>query len=135
MNKLEGIISEVRTEAGISLVQVQAAEGVLFTSVVIDTPQTAPYLHTGQKVHALFKETEVIIAKAGLLAISLQNRIPCTIRSIRWGVLLCELQLAHGAVVLGSIITNNACQQLGLEVGQPVIALVKTNEISLSPHA
>ena len=33
-----------------------------------------------------------------------------------------------------SIITRNACEQLSLKENDPVIALIKTNEVSLSPH-
>jgi len=33
-----------------------------------------------------------------------------------------------------SVITASAAQQLGLATGDSVTAMVKTNEISLSPH-
>ncbi len=134
MNKLEATIKEILTHDGISLVKLESPDNVVFTSVVIDTPETAGYLKTGNRVNMLFKETEVSIAKGAVENISLQNRIPCKIKAINTGVLFCELHLVWGDNNLYSIITGNACRQLMLQENDAVTALIKTNEISLSPH-
>jgi len=140
MNKLSGEIKEIQTADNLSLVKVYV-DGITFTSIVIDTPATNPGLRIGNLVSILFKETEVIIARAPLPAISVQNRMECIIHDIHSGELLCELTLhlvdgmpggTSGEVgEIRSIITRNACDQLDLRVNDRVIALVKTNEISL----
>jgi molybdate transport system regulatory protein len=99
---------------------------------VIDTPETASYLSVGAVVKMLFKENEVVIAKAFAGQISMQNRFNCTIRSIEKGRLLSKLILNYQQHTITSLITTNAIQQLNCVVGDEVIAMVKTNEISLS---
>lgn len=134
MNRLEGTIKEIITHEGISLVRLDSPGNLVFTSVVIDTSETAGYLKTGNRVSMLFKETEVSIAKGAVENISLQNRIPCKIKAINKGILFCGLHLVCGDNNLYSIITSNACRQLMLKENDAVIALIKTNEVSLSPH-
>lgn len=137
MNVLPGEITEITTEEGISLVQIRL-ETLLFTSIVLDIPATSPYLVTGHSVSLLFKETEVIIAKPSVLAISVRNRIECRVKKIRTGKILCELTLVFAGALTGqeyeirSIITRNACEELELKENDKIIALIKTNEVSLS---
>ena len=156
MNILQGNIKEITTENEISLVKIDA-DGQIFTSIVIDIPDGTNYLKIGHPVRLLFKETEVIIARTSPLAISVQNRIECVIREITIGRLLCNLTLdildnRHSSgdgslqgdrhspgdpfppAQIQSIITRNACDQLSLQTGDKVTALIKTNEVSLSPH-
>jgi len=140
MNILQGNIIEITTENEISLVKIDAG-GQVLTSIVIDTPEGSAYLKIGHPVRLLFKETEVIIAVTSPLAISVQNRIECIIREITTGKLLCDLALdilSNGASPgsinrqIRSIITRNACEQLSLQPGDKVTALIKTNEVTLS---
>jgi molybdate transport system regulatory protein len=133
MNTLNGNITAIQSHEGISLVKVESND-TIFTSIVLDTPETASYLKTGHSVKIIFKETEVIISKDSSPNISLQNRLDCTIESIKKGVLLSQINLNFGETIIESIITTNACEQLQLEKNDTVIALIKTNEISLSPN-
>ncbi|HEY4060714.1 MAG TPA: TOBE domain-containing protein [Puia sp.] len=133
MNVVYGEIIDVASETDLSLVRV-LAHGQTFHAIVIDTPATSPYLKKGHPVQLLFKETEVIIARQGPLQISVRNQVPCRIERITAGKLLCELALGWSGIPLRSIITRTACEALDLKVDDPVIALIKTNEVSLSPH-
>jgi molybdate transport system regulatory protein len=165
MNILHGEITELVSEGELSLVKV-LAYGQLFHSIVIDTPDSSPYLTKGHPVRLLFKETEVIIATTDPLSVSVRNQLRCRVKKITVGKLLCELTLswtpapclaadssssASGTAApaagiplatnnlavapdIRSVITRNACEQLDLKENDPVIALIKTNEVSLSPH-
>jgi len=133
MNTLSGNITAIQSHEGISLVKVKSND-TIFTSIVLDTPETASYLDIGQPVQIIFKETEVIISKDLNPNISIQNRLQCTIESIKKGVLLSQINLNFGGTIVESIITTNACEQLQLEKNDTVLALVKTNEVSLSPN-
>jgi molybdopterin-binding protein len=145
MNVLTGVITGIITENELSLVKVSVGFLTL-TSIVIDTPATSAYLTKGHPVKLLFKETEVIIARVQPLAISVQNKIECIIRKIRPGKILCQLDLEivvsetmAGAGTgerreIRSIITRNACEQLNLTENERIIALIKTNEVSLSAN-
>jgi molybdopterin-binding protein len=170
MNTLTGEIAAITTEQNISLVKVLAS-GQLFYSLILDTPDTSPWLKTGSPVRLLFKETEVMIAlpTSSPLQISVRNQLPCHISSIISGTILCELTLAlssnatpptpsatpappagspdqppASATILPArsgaptrstikaIITRAACDALSLKENDPVIALIKTNEVSLA---
>lgn len=143
MNVLQGEITEIITENEISLVKVKVGDSLLLTSIVIDTPATSSYLKKGHPIKLLFKETEVIIAKplpSQLLAISVRNRIECIIRKVTTGKILCQLDLdfLHAGPgeyrEIRSIITRDACEQLNLQENDKIIALIKTNEVSLSAN-
>jgi molybdopterin-binding protein len=132
MNDLPANIAAVESYGHLSLVKAVIEEDV-FTAIVIDTPQTAPYLTAGSTVHLLFKENEVAVAKSFSGEISLQNRFSCTIRAIESGRLLTRLLLQYRQFDLSAVITTNAARQMNLAKGDNVVAFVKTNEITLSP--
>jgi len=133
MNVLIGNITGIHGSESLSLVKIEVG-GVIFTSIIIDTPESEVYFKIGNRVNVYFKETEVIIAKNELLNISIQNKIPCTIISMKLGEILTELHLRFEDFEIKSLITTNACKTLNLKNGDAVLALIKTNEISLSPN-
>jgi molybdopterin-binding protein len=145
MNTLTGEITAITTEQYISLVKILAGDQ-LFYSLILDTPATSPWLKIGAAVRLLFKETEVMIAlpTSTPLPISVRNQLPCRITSIISGTILCELTLAltpltnapsasqAGQQHIKAIITRAACDALSLKENDPIIALIKTNEVSLA---
>ena len=133
MNILKGNITNIHESESLSLVKI-AVGNIIFTSIIIDTPESDSYFKIGNTVKIYFKETEVIIAKNELLNISIQNKIPCTIISMKLGEILTELHLRFEDFDIKSLITTNACKTLNLKNGDAVLALIKTNEISLSPN-
>ena len=133
MNTLNGIITAIQSHEGLSLVKVKSNH-TTFTSIVLDTAETVSYLKTDHSVKIIFKETEVIISKDFNPNISIQNRILCTIQSIKKGVILSQINLLSDNVSIKSIITSNACDQLALKENDTVMSLIKTNEVSLSPN-
>ena len=134
MNKLLGEIINIETHDSISLVKIRTKNNLIFTSIVLDTPETVDYLKLGNSVKIYFKETEVIISKDINPNISIQNRIPCRIKSLKIGELLGQINLIYNEIEIKSIITKNACKQLDLKENDEVLALIKTNEVSLSPN-
>ncbi len=132
MNILPGIIKEIITESDLSLVKVEVLD-TTFKSIVVENPQTSHYLKTGHQVNMLFKETEVIIGLPAVDHISLQNRMLCEIQHINKGKLLSDLSLSFHRHRLNAVITSHAVEQLKLQPQDQVVALIKTNEIMLSP--
>lgn len=131
MNVLTGSIKSIQNHGNLSLVLVTVAS-VDLTSIVIETPQSADYLKIGTTVKVMFKETEVIIARKGEYAISLQNQIPVSILKINEGLLLSELTLDYQGSFIRSIITTRAVKKLALSPGDEVMAMIKTNELMLA---
>ncbi|MEM7103401.1 MAG: TOBE domain-containing protein [Bacteroidota bacterium] len=131
MNRLTGKIESIETSGSLSVVNLSVGSANM-KSIVTETPETAEYLEVGKNVDVLFKETEVIIGKGTEHAISLRNRLICKIEKIEKGDLLGKLTLKHEEGTIMSVITANAVHNLGLEIGETVTALIKTNEIMLA---
>lgn len=101
-------------------------------AVLIDTPKTAPYLIVGREVTLMFKETEVILAtKVGML--SIDNEINGSIKAIENGALLSRICLSSSAGEIVAVISADAAKKLELTEGKEATAMIKLNEVILSP--
>jgi molybdopterin-binding protein len=130
VNKLKGRIVHIDSSEAMSLVEVDAG-GDIFSSIVLETPQSATYLKCGNPIDILFKETEVSIAKNLGGQISIRNRIKSVIKNIECGEILAKITLDYKGKNIVSIITTKSAKRLELKVGETVDWLVKTNEVSL----
>lgn len=131
MNILKGEILKIYVYENLSVIHLKAGDD-FFKSVVIATPTTNPYLQVGNVLNVLFKETEVIIGKGDVSNISLQNKLLAKIIKITKGALLSKIELQTSTKKIVSFITSDAVNQLKLEAGEEVYAMIKTNEIMLS---
>lgn len=130
MNKLNGIVSAIENNDTMALVDVMV-EHVNFSAILLETPVTAKYLHIGELVTLLFKETEVSLAKNLQGELSLRNRVTATVVGIEMGDILSAITLNFLDKKLVSVITTRAVKRLQLKVGDAVEALVKANEVAL----
>lgn len=128
MNKLKGKIMNIESSEHISIVDIEV-EGDLFSSIIIETPETADYLRIGNEVFMLFKETEVSIGKALSGNLSLRNRLKSKIKTIEKGKVLTKITLDYKRKDIISIITTRSANNLDLKVGDEVQGLVKANEV------
>jgi molybdopterin-binding protein len=133
LNQLTGTIAEIHSCDGLSLIKVKTADHTVFSSLILGDTRATGWLMVGKPVKLHFKETEVMISTDSNLNISVQNRLPCKVHSLNIGEILGQVNLVFSGTSVCSIITANACRQLNLKVNDKVIALIKTNEISLSP--
>jgi molybdate transport system regulatory protein len=130
MNRIEVIIKQVMNSGGIVMVDMEAA-GLTLTALLIDTPNTPGWLKQGNLIYAVFKETEVSIAKDFSGKISLRNKIPCIVSHIERGELMSIIHLTHNTCQLQSAITTRSVDMLELKSGDEVTAMIKANEITL----
>lgn len=130
MNQLEGTIQEVKTAGNLSVITILAQDTEL-TAVVLENPRDNVYLKPGNRILALFKETEVSIGKDLSGELSIRNRFLGPVAWIEKGELLSKIGVQFGDMVLQSVITTRSCDQLGIQPGDRVTALVKSNEIML----
>ena len=133
MNSFLGHITEVTTNGTMSIVCVEVESGEEFMSVVIDTPESAPYMKKGNKVNVLFKEMEVAVTTQNELDISIENRITGNITRMEEGVLLSRLVLETTIGEVIAIISTMSVKQMGLVEKMNVMIMVKLNEIILAP--
>ncbi len=132
MNILAGKIRSIKTNGSLSLVEILINEDI-FKSIIIETPESVPFLRDGEPINVMFKETEVSLAKDLAGIISLQNRIDCTVRQIEKGELLSKVILDYNGRTVISVITSGAAEQMNLREGDKVKALIKTNEVVIAP--
>jgi len=130
MNKIKGKVKNITSGKDVSLVEVDTPIGTVH-SVVIGDGSLFEHLQVGKDVYVLFKETEVSIGKDLSGQISLRNRFRCVIKRIEEGQVLSRIILDCGGTEIVSIITTGSVKRMGLENGDNVCALVKTNEVSL----
>jgi len=131
MNILKGKIEKLTVSGSLTLIGIEV-NNIGMSAVVIDTPETAPYLKLGNTITVVFKETEVIIGKGNTDNISLRNKFTGTIDILECKELLSRLTINTSVGKISSIITTNAVNQLNLKLGSEVTAMIKTNEIMLS---
>ncbi len=130
MNKLKGYIKNINSSQNLSIVEIDL-NGIDICSIVVETPETASYLKTGNQVFVLFKETEVSIGKNVQGLISLRNQIPCKVTKIEKGKILSKIDLECKEHRIVSIITTSSVERLNLSIGDEVTAFIKSNEVSL----
>ena len=105
--------------------------GDIFSSIVLETPASAPYLKYGKGIIVLFKETEVSVAKNLTGLISLRNRFKAIVKRMEKSDILTKVFLQYKDKEIIAIISTRSAQKLGLMDGDQVEWLVKTNEVSL----
>ena len=131
MNQLSGEIESIETKDSLSLVSVKVGTTIL-SAIVIKTPQTASYLKIGNPIQVIFKATEVTVGSGYVHHISLQNQLTGEVVAIESGQLLSRLALKTAVGLIFSVITTKAVNQLQLQVGSEITAMVKTNEVMLT---
>ena len=132
MNRLKGSIQEVKVSGSLSQVKIKIGNKTSINSIIIETPESAPYLMRGQSVDVIFKETEVVLAKGNVENLSLINRIPGEITAVKQGSILCEVSLTTDAGPILAIISREALDSLPLGPGDRITALVKLNEVMIA---
>lgn len=132
MNSFEGHIVSIEESEKMSLVTVSIKGDQKIKAIILETSATASYLKLNNPIQILFKETEVVIGTAEPHQISLQNRIPGTVSHIEKAGLLSKLIVKSKIGEIGSIISTRAIQDLGIQEGSNVVAMIKLNEVMLS---
>jgi molybdate transport system regulatory protein len=130
MNQIEVIIQDVTSADGIIVVDLLRDDQSL-TALLIDMPENPEWLKRGNTIYAVFKETEVSIAKEFSGRISLRNKLPCVIREIIRGQLMTLVSMTFQDTIIQSAITTRSVDMLDLQPRDQVTAMIKANEITL----
>ncbi|MBT0608119.1 TOBE domain-containing protein [Aequorivita echinoideorum] len=131
MNRIPAEITAINTAGNLSEVQLTSGE-IKFTVLLVETPETAPYLKIGSRMTLLFKETEVILAENSAVNVSIQNRFHGTISEIKKSEILSEIILKTAVGTVKCLISTSQLATLPFYEGQEVAIFVKANEIMLS---
>jgi molybdate transport system regulatory protein len=87
----------------------------------------------GTEVTALIKATEVALSIDPVDGLSIRNQIPGTVTAVTTGGAMATVKVTvGGGTELTAAVTKAAVEDLGLAPGAPVVALVKSTEVSLA---
>ena len=128
MNKLTGKITTLTNKDHLSKVSL-AVGNQIFHAIVINVNNINPNLVIGQKVFILFKETEVTLSLKPLEHISIDNKIPVIVDTIKKGVLLSRIVVSLEGIQINTVVPAEFA--LTIQEGMSLIMLIRSNELML----
>jgi len=129
VNRIDGTVKAIEATDVVTYIRVQSGE-TCFNLIKSKCPE---WLTVGERVRCTFQEGSVCVSKDCPGRVSIENRLPATLKDVRQGASLCELtfECEFGKVV--SLITSHAFEDLGLEQGCSATVLLRGVDIHLEP--
>ncbi|MER7969987.1 MULTISPECIES: TOBE domain-containing protein [unclassified Streptomyces] len=131
-NQLPGTVTAVTPGEVMAAVRVRLAGGQDLTAAITLEAVEDLGLAAGSAVRALVKSTEVALATGPVAGVSIRNQLPGTVAGVALGGAMATVKVAVPGGELTSAITREAAADLGLAPGSPVVALIKSTEVSLA---
>ncbi|MFF8093743.1 molybdopterin-binding protein [Streptomyces sp. NPDC016675] len=131
-NQLTGTVTAVTPGEAMATVRVRLSGGQDLTAAITRDAADDLSLVAGSAVRALVKSTEVALAIGRVDGLSIRNRLPGTVTALTAGEAMASVRVAVEGAELTAAITREAADDLSLSVGAPVVALVKSTEVSLA---
>jgi molybdate transport system regulatory protein len=131
-NQLPGTVAGVTPGEAMATVKIRLDGGQDLTAAITLESVADLALAQGTPVRALVKSTEVSLATAPVQNVSIRNQLPGTVTAVATGAAMATVRIAVEGGVLTSAITADAATDLALAVGAPVVALIKSTEVSLA---
>ncbi|MGK9464035.1 TOBE domain-containing protein [Streptomyces sp. G6] len=131
-NQLPGTVTAVTPGEAMATVRVRLSGGQDITAAITRDAADDLAPTAGTAVRVLVKSTEVSLATGRVEGLSIRNRLPGTVTAVTTGPAMASVRVAVEGAELTAAITSEAAEDLGLTVGTPVVALVKSTEVSLA---
>ncbi|MFF8833276.1 molybdopterin-binding protein [Streptomyces sp. NPDC015131] len=131
-NQLPGTVTEVTSGEAMASVKVRLAGGQDITAAITADAVKDLSLARGAAVRALVKSTEIALATGPVDGISIRNQLPGTVADVSTGGAMGAVRVTVEGGELTAAITKDAVEDLGLNEGAAVVALIKSTEISLA---
>lgn len=129
MNKVSAVVTTIERKDVVTYIHVASGE----TSLRLIKSKCPSWLSPGDKVFCTFQEGSVCVSKECPGKVSIENRLPATITSVRRNDALCELTFESEMGPVVSLITTEAFEELGLEEGGSATMLLRGIDIGLEP--
>ena len=130
-NQLKGTIAAVKDGAVNGIVLISLGESTVTADITMESIKNLG-LTEGKEAIAIIKASNVMFGAGDqpIAGISARNQLVGTVATIKKGAVNghVSLELADGSTITGSI-TNAAIDELGLEVGAPAIAIIKSTDV------
>lgn len=134
MNRLVCKVEHIESQGSVNLVDLRFGDH-LFSAIIMEEKSEQPWLSAGGSVQVLFKETEVSLAVGDPGRLSLRNRMPGPVVSLTKGTILSRLEIDFQGNRIVSVVTTRSVENLGIQIGTGVVALVKATELMLIKEA
>jgi molybdate transport system regulatory protein len=131
-NQIPCTVTGVTPGNAMAVVKARLTGGQEITAAVTRESVDELGITEGTAARALVKSTEVALATGPVDGVSIRNRIPGTVRRITRGDAMTVVAVTVEGGELTAAITTESVTDLALDIGTPVIALVKSTEVSLS---
>jgi molybdate transport system regulatory protein len=130
MNKIAAVVTDIERTDIVTYITLSCND----TPIRLIKTKTPVWAGVGDKVFFTFQEASVCVSKECPGKVSIENRIPGTLKKIRSKDSLCELTFDSGIGTVVSLVTEQSCQELGLEEGCSATILLRGVDIQLEPH-
>ncbi|MFI7103957.1 molybdopterin-binding protein [Streptomyces sp. NPDC050161] len=131
-NQIPGVVTSVTPGEAMATVAVRLVGGQSVTAAITLEAVQELGLVAGSPVRTLVKSTEVALATGPVEGLSIRNRIPGTVTDASMGGAMASVKVDIEGGEFTAVITRDAMLDLGLAVGSPVVALIKSTEVSLA---
>ncbi|MFJ9155767.1 molybdopterin-binding protein [Streptomyces griseoviridis] len=131
-NQLPGTVTAVTPGEVMATVKVRLEGGQDLTAAITLEAVKDLGLAAGSAVRALVKSTEVALATGQIAGVSIRNQLPGTVADVALGGAMATVKVSVAGAELTSAITREAAADLRLAPGSPVVALIKSTEVSLA---
>ncbi|GGT70250.1 molybdenum-binding protein [Streptomyces atratus] len=131
-NQLPGIVTAAEAGEVMATVKVRLTGGQEIMAAITLEAVRELGLAEGSSVRTLIKSTEVSLATAAVEGLSIRNQIPGTVADVVTGGAMARVKISVEGGELTAAITKDAVTDLELAAGVPVVALIKSTEISLA---
>ncbi|MEU5921733.1 TOBE domain-containing protein [Streptomyces sp. NPDC047141] len=131
-NQLPGTVTAVTAGEAMASVKVRLDGGQDITAAITLDAVKDLGLAEGSAVKALVKSTEVALATGPVEGISIRNQLTGSVTDVSTGGAMGSVKVSVAGGELTAAITKDAVEDLGLNAGSSVVALIKSTEISLA---
>jgi molybdate transport system regulatory protein len=131
-NQIPGTVTAVTPGEVMATVKVRLDGGQDLTAAITLEAVEDLGLAEGSAVRAMVKSTEVALATGRVEGLSIRNQLPGTVTDVATGGAMATVKVTVDGGELTAAITKDAAADLGLTAGSPVVALIKSTEVSLA---
>ena len=131
-NQIRGTVGELKAGQAMTVVHIDA-NGQRLVSAITNEGAQQLGLKSGDPVIALVKSTDAMLIKgdASQIKLSARNRLAGQVTSVQKGNAMAYVTLKVGESQIGASITREALDELQINNGDRVTAVIKATEVML----
>jgi len=131
-NRFPATVEAVTSGPAMTAVSVRLDGGQRITAAITSEAAEDLGLHADQAVEILIKSTEISVALDTVGRVSIRNLLPGTITAVNHGEAMSTVKIAiAGDDMLTAAITRESADDLGLEPGTTVTAMIKSTDVAV----